>query len=99
LVEKRISCHNCGTRLEEWDPKKGGHLQAYVAEAYFCPGCGQIGRVHESAIKEVRRSKGPEMAVKVRLVDRDTHMRRLKAQLAEKHRTMSQRMEGRGPLP
>lgn len=39
------------------------------------------------------------MAVKVRLVDRDTHMRKLKAQLAEKHRTMSQRMEGRGPLP
>lgn len=95
MVEKRISCHNCGTRLEEWDPKKGGHLQAYVAETYFCPGCGAIGRVYESAIKEVQRSKGPVQAVKVRLVDRETYTRQ-KAIAAEEQR---RRVENRGPLP
>lgn len=41
VIEKGAACPDCGTRLEEWDPKKGGHRQAYAAVTFRCPGCMQ----------------------------------------------------------
>ena len=33
------TCPSCGTRPEEWDPKRDGHQWAYVAEPRRCRGC------------------------------------------------------------
>ena len=35
-------CGECGTALDEWDPKKGGDINAYYAEPYICPGCKSL---------------------------------------------------------
>lgn len=61
IIERAAACPDCGTRLEEWDPKKGGHRQAYQAMARVCPGCLQSEAVWEDVHKQ--KSKG----MKVRL--------------------------------
>lgn len=38
-VRERQTCRSCGTRPEEWDPARGGHHHAYVAESERCRGC------------------------------------------------------------
>lgn len=32
-------CSTCGTRAEEWDPRLGGDLDAYVTTRIRCHGC------------------------------------------------------------
>ncbi len=55
LLEKALACQDCGTRLGEWDPKQGGHRQAYAATTWVCPGCMQAeavwGDIHKSGDK------------------------------------------------
>lgn len=41
-VRKQQACPHCGTRPEEWDPDKGGHRRAYLAEVQVCRGCQAI---------------------------------------------------------
>lgn len=55
-------CSDCGTRLEEWDPKQGGHRQAFAATTFMCPGCQQAESTMESMAKE-----GSHKGVKVRM--------------------------------
>jgi hypothetical protein len=38
-IWKRQTCPDCGTREEEWDPARGGHVWAYIAEPRWCRGC------------------------------------------------------------
>jgi hypothetical protein len=38
-IHRRDRCPECGTRLDEWDPGKGGHDHAYTAELRKCWGC------------------------------------------------------------
>lgn len=38
LVEQRIKCPSCGTRLDEWEENR----DAYYAEAIRCLGCEKI---------------------------------------------------------
>ena len=33
------TCSGCGTHPDEWNPKAGGHRQAYVPVLEMCPGC------------------------------------------------------------
>lgn len=37
--EQARVCRGCGTRPEEWDPKRGGDRFAYVGQKRYCPGC------------------------------------------------------------
>lgn len=61
-IEQSLMCSDCRTRLDEWDPKKGGHRQAYATATYMCPGCQQAETVMEGIAKE-----GQSKGVKVRL--------------------------------
>lgn len=36
---EREACGSCGTHPDWWDPEKGGHRYAFVADAQRCPGC------------------------------------------------------------
>lgn len=38
-ARQRETCQGCGTHPSEWDPKQGGHRQAYVPRVVLCPGC------------------------------------------------------------
>lgn len=40
-------CRSCGTRPEEWDPKRGGRPDAYEAHLSRCKGCQAIARKQE----------------------------------------------------
>lgn len=43
-IRRAGTCRSCGTHPDEWDPAKGGHRAAYVAEISLCPGCEQQQR-------------------------------------------------------
>lgn len=32
-------CSKCGTHPDWWDPEKGGHRFAFIADTRRCPGC------------------------------------------------------------
>jgi hypothetical protein len=38
------SCPRCGTEKEEWDPRVGGDINAYVPEDHRCRGCEVIAQ-------------------------------------------------------
>lgn len=42
------ACPSCGTRAEEWDPKRGGDRNAYSAVLHRCRGCEVSGRTEDS---------------------------------------------------
>lgn len=46
-IRARQACGSCGTRAEEWDPRRGGHPGAYIPEAYRCEGCHQVHTASE----------------------------------------------------
>lgn len=50
-IHRRETCPSCGTRPDEWDPAKGGHDFAYVAELHQCHGCKTTAAA-EKAITE-----------------------------------------------
>lgn len=41
---QRWSCGECGTRPDDWDPGRGGHRDAYIADTVRCPGCERIAQ-------------------------------------------------------
>lgn len=51
-IEKRLQCPECGTRRDEWDPKRGGHRQAYTAISDMCHGCRISGEAYSGATKD-----------------------------------------------
>lgn len=48
-------CGACSTRLEEWDPERGGDEYAYVAEAVRCPGCETLEDARDSVPTDANR--------------------------------------------
>jgi len=36
---KALICTSCGTHPDEWDPKKGGARDAFIAVQHRCHGC------------------------------------------------------------
>ena len=57
MVEERITCSQCGTREDEWDPTRGGDRVAYVPVAHTCEGCARIEQAYEDANAEARKNK------------------------------------------
>lgn len=68
MVEKRTHCGDCGTRLEESDPKKGGDRDAYFAQVYICPVCKKIGDAYDAAAENNRKANISTNGIKVRIV-------------------------------
>lgn len=52
-------CRSCGTRHEWWDPKKGGHRDAMIADFERCIGC---------EVKEQLQAQMPHDAKGLRVV-------------------------------
>ncbi len=40
-LRHRQECPGCGTRPDEWDPSRGGRLDAYTAAPVRCRGCAK----------------------------------------------------------
>lgn len=43
----RACCRSCGSHPDWWDPKKGGHREAMVADARRCPGCEVLAQLDQ----------------------------------------------------
>ncbi len=48
----------CGTRPEEWDPDRGGHEHAYMAEIRACRGCETLASGQKQLPKALERLGG-----------------------------------------
>lgn len=55
---KLDTCHRCGTRPEQWDHRRGGHQNAYIAEVDECRGCLLLDEMREQLPKD---SKGVDV--------------------------------------
>lgn len=44
---KQECCSHCGTHPDWWDPEKGGHPNALVADSWRCPGCEILAQLDE----------------------------------------------------
>ncbi|MFD4397199.1 hypothetical protein [Kitasatospora sp. NPDC058478] len=44
---QRLTCSQCGTRDEEWQPDQGGDCRAYEVSTTRCAGCAAIERRRE----------------------------------------------------
>lgn len=59
LTWSESACPSCGTRPEEWDPKRGGDRHAYHADFTHCRGCevraGAEDRLSKAKAGEFRR--------------------------------------------
>lgn len=42
---KRDVCTKCGTHADWWDPEKGGHRFAMIADTRRCPGCELLAEI------------------------------------------------------
>lgn len=71
MVEKRTHCGDCGTRLEESDPKRGGDRDAYFPQVYICPVCKKIGDAYDAATDNARKANVSTNGIKVRIVTKD----------------------------
>lgn len=58
------TCDGCGTRREEWDPKRGGSRVAYIAMSDRCPGC----EIKAQEWDHIHESPGKAHGVRVGLV-------------------------------
>lgn len=55
MVWQMELCAECQTRAAEWDPKQGGHRNAYVPEIRGCEGCIARGRLdNDPALKQAK---------------------------------------------
>jgi DNA-directed RNA polymerase subunit RPC12/RpoP len=69
LTDTKTRCPDCGTREDEWDPKKGGSLHAYHVSSYICINCKNVEDEYEDArIKEGKRKGSLPAGFKVRLI-------------------------------
>jgi hypothetical protein len=63
FVRARQTCPQCGTRPDEWDPSKGGHRRAYLAEVDVCRGCQAIDQ-RTSVLTDDQRRRGMQVVLK-----------------------------------
>ena len=89
MVEQFLTC-SCGTRLEEWDPKKGGNRRAYIPEIFTCPGCAGGGEALEIATKQAKATGGGH-GLKVRLLPKYVVDYRVKTRSPEERARMAER--------
>lgn len=47
------ACGSCGTHPDAWDPARGGHDHAYVAEVRSCRGCETVASAQKQIPKEL----------------------------------------------
>lgn len=87
-LERRATCPDCGTRRDEWNPKKGGDLDAYYAESWVCEGCKRTeAKSHQISDDAKVGPRSIMEGVKVELVPKDTHLARMeKMREARKNR-------------
>jgi hypothetical protein len=67
-MRKAGACQRCGTHPDEWDPTKGGFVDAYVADTDECKGCAAV----ERAQAELDKRPQPGVTVRLRKFDPDT---------------------------
>jgi hypothetical protein len=69
-IERLTRCRDCGTKPEEWDPKKGGDIHAYYGETWTCEGCKAKEDVMDAAVKNAGKG-GSVAGVKTKLVTKE----------------------------
>lgn len=69
------ACPGCGTRPDEWDPKRGGDAGAYEPAVHTCPGCNLRGGT-ERQIREGDESPGRYVVLIPRAVAEDRRRER-----------------------
>ncbi len=52
-IEEATACPDCGKGQWEWDPKYGGHRQAYEVQTWICPVC----RIGEAVGSDIQKDK------------------------------------------
>lgn len=68
MVEHAEACSRCGTRIAEWDPKRGGDRQAYIPQVYLCPGCKGTEEALHSTLDDKKKQGASTSGYHVRLV-------------------------------
>lgn len=58
-IHKRQTCPSCGTHPDDWDPDKGGDLNAWVAGEHHCKGCQRLQVAQERTDKRAERGDKP----------------------------------------
>lgn len=48
------NCSGCGTRREWWDPARGGHRHAMIADTDRCPGCEVKEQLRDQIPKDAK---------------------------------------------
>ncbi|GLY81834.1 hypothetical protein [Actinoallomurus iriomotensis] len=66
-LRERQTCSSCGTRPDEWDPKRGGDRRAYVAQVEICRGC-QAVQARNAGLTEDQRHGGAHVVLRPREV-------------------------------
>ena len=51
-------CSGCGTHASEWDPKRGGDRDAYIADLTYCQGCSRLHESRENEMDDETRARG-----------------------------------------
>lgn len=69
MIEDALTCQDCGTREEEWDPKRGGEIDAYYAHSRICEGCKRT-QEKSAALAEEAKQYGASLleGVKINLM-------------------------------
>lgn len=72
-LRKAQRCPGCGTHPDDWDPARGGAVDAFVADLDVCRGCASLEK--ERAELDKARERGnvrPGTTVRLRPFDPDT---------------------------
>lgn len=67
FIRSKTRCGGCGTFRAEWDPSKGGRLDAYEAHQEMCPGCQKVQSAQEALSKS--NAKGVYVSLRPKGVD------------------------------
>lgn len=57
-LRRRQSCGSCGTHPDAWDPARGGHDHAFVAEVRGCRGCETVASAQQQLPEELAKIGG-----------------------------------------
>lgn len=68
-LRDRQTCAQCGTRPDEWDPDRGGHRRAYLAQIDVCRGCQAIDQ-RSKALTDEQRQPGMQVVLRKQEVTR-----------------------------
>lgn len=58
-IHKSKTCKSCGTHPDDWDPKRGGRIDAWVADDHHCMGCQRLEQAREQAEKRAEKGEKP----------------------------------------